>query len=325
MKVLVTGGSGFIGTSVVENFLANGASVLNFDIAPPRNPKHAPHWQKGDVRSFRSIESCILEFRPDNIIHLAARTDLDGKSVEDYSANTDGVRHLVLAANSAKTVKQVIFASSRLVCEIGYTPKHDEDYRPSTYYGESKVVGEQIVRSMLPEVGFHATIVRPTSIWGPWFDIPYKTFFLSIARNRYIHPKGRSIPKSFGFVLNTVHQLRAILDADWTTVHGRTFYLADYPPIEVKVFADSIQEAIGTTPVRSISPGLLRMAARAGDVAKLCGWKNPPLTSFRLNNLLTPMTYDLSPLEEVAGKLPYTMHDGVRLTVDWLRSAGEIK
>jgi hypothetical protein len=46
---------------------------------------------------------------------------------------------------------------------------------------------------------------------------------------------------------------------------------------------------------------------------------DPPLTSFRVDNLLTEMVYDCGPTERIAGELPFTMADGVRATIEWLR------
>jgi hypothetical protein len=54
---------------------------------------------------------------------------------------------------------------------------------------------------------------------------------------------------------------------------------------------------------------------------------DPPLTSFRVDNLLTEMVYDSGSTERIAGELPFAMADGVRATVDWLRrgSAASVK
>ncbi len=46
---------------------------------------------------------------------------------------------------------------------------------------------------------------------------------------------------------------------------------------------------------------------------------DPPLTSFRVDNLLTEMVYDSGPTQRIAGELPFTMAEGVRATVEWLR------
>ena len=184
------------------------------------------------------------------------------------------------------------------------------------------MVGELLVReAKLPCTW---TIVRPTSIWGPWFDIPYKTFFLSIARGRYMHVRGQIVDKSFGFVGNSVHQIDRLLAAPAETVTGRTFYLADYPPINVGEMAEEIRRRIDAPAVRSVPRALLEPAARAGDLLQRLGWTEPPLTSFRLQNLVTEMVYDLTAIREIAGELPYSLAQGIDLTVEWLRGRGEI-
>ena len=148
---------------------------------------------------------------------------------------------------------------------------------------------------------------------------------MAIAKGRYAHPGQAQILKSFGFVRNTVHQLQFLLDTSPENISGQTLYLADYPPINIADMADNIQCAEQVRSIKTVPVGVLRVLARAGDVLKKLGYANPPLTSFRLNNLLTPMVYDLGPLKAVVGELPYTMLQGVLITVDWLRQQGEIR
>jgi nucleoside-diphosphate-sugar epimerase len=298
--------------------------VLNFDILPPRNLDHEAYWKQVDLLDGEALRESIRSFAPNIILHMGARTDLDGKSLADYAANTDGVRNLINAIEGIISLQRVVLASSRLVCRIGYQPVNELDYCPSTPYGESKVIGEQIVRSAAHRLPCPWVIVRPTSIWGPWFDVPYKTFFLSIAKGRYVHPGAGQILKSFGFVGNTVYELQRLLDAPGDAVYGKTLYLADYLPVDVTRMANSIQRALSVQPIKTVNRSVLRPIAWLGDALKTLGWHNPPLTSFRLNNLLTPMVHDLEPLRAIVGELPYTMETGVSLTVDWLRARGDV-
>jgi hypothetical protein len=83
--------------------------------------------------------------------------------------------------------------------------------------------------------------------------------------------------------------------------------------------ANLIQKAFGERNVRQIPISFLMLMAKIGDVAKFCGMNNPPLTSFRLSNLLTEMVYDLEPLQKIVGELPFSLEDGVVNTVDWMR------
>ncbi len=49
MRLLVTGGSGFIGTNLMANFIAKGVELINLDWNPPLNPEHAPYWKPCDI------------------------------------------------------------------------------------------------------------------------------------------------------------------------------------------------------------------------------------------------------------------------------------
>lgn len=321
-RVLITGGSGFIGTNLVDYFFEAGAQVLSIDHSPPRKPQHARVWSRVDLLNLDSLCEVVRLFEPTHVLHMGARTDLIGQRVEDYAANTIGVGNLITAVSDLACVERVIFASSRMVCKIGYQPRDETDYCPTTPYGASKAEMERIVRSAAVDVRW--TIVRPSSIWGPWFDVPYRDFFLSVARGRYFHIGRHRIRKSFGFVGNTVYQLHKLLLAPADTVSGRTIYLADYPPLEVRAWAEHIRRVAGAPAIRTAPYSVLRLAAWSGDVLDRLGWNRVPLTTFRLENLLTEMVYDLTELEQIAGPLPYSLEESTALTVAWLRERGDI-
>lgn len=302
----------------MQHWIDAGAEVLNLDNRTPQNPAHLPFWTPVDIRRKEAYAEAVAKFQPECIIHLAARADLSGRAVADYDANTIGVENTVLAAKAAG-VPRVLFASSQLVCTPGYQPKTDEDYCPPNPYGESKVIGEQIVRTMAGDA-FTWALLRPTSIWGPWFNEPYRDFFLRVRRGRYVQAKGVRVAKSFGYVGNAVFQLAALTACPAERLHGRVLYLADYAPVLVSEWANMIQQEWGVAPIREVPLALLQVAAKAGDGLKELGWKNPPLTSYRLSNLLTNSPQDMEPLREICGPVPYTQLEGTRLTIEWLRA-----
>ena len=320
-RILITGGSGFIGTNLAEHYRGRAQAVMNVDVRPPPHPAHGSTWRACDILDRDGMARAVEDFAPTHILHMGGRTDLGGTGVDDYAANTEGVSNLIAALSGAASVR-VIFASSRMVCEIGYQPADEFDVRPTTAYGVSKVEGERIVRQDAAELPW--TIVRPTSIWGPWFGVPYFGFFRAAARGRYVHPKGRVIRKSFGYVGNTIEQLHHLLAAPASDVAGRTIYLADYPPLEVKAWAQAIARQCGGPPVREVPTSALRVAAKGGDLLGRLGADNPPLTSFRLDNLLTEMVYELNAIRELAGDLPFTQEAGVTATLEWMRAHGHL-
>lgn len=316
-KILITGGSGFIGSNLVEYLSSKKHTVLNFDIKPPRNKKFQNTWVEGNILEKDVLEKCVSEFNPDYVVHLAARTDLnETKNIDGYKSNIQGVYNIVEIINNQKTIKRAIYASSRMVCEINYVPIHFDDYCPPNLYGESKMIGEQYVKV---NARHDFIVVRPTSIWGPWFEIPYRTFFDTINKGLFFLPEGHNPKKSFGFVLNTVYQLEKMLFAEKSDLE-ECYYLTDYPALELNEWSNLIAADFNKKSLKKIPMSILRVIAFSGDYLTKLGWKNPPLTSFRLNNLITNMVYNTNSLEKLCGNLPYSIKEGVDLTTKWMKN-----
>jgi len=323
-RVVVTGGSGFIGTNLIDSLSLKSNQILSIDIAPPRNLNHKPIWERIDLCDESKLREAILSFRPNYVFHLGSRTDLQGSTIDQYEQNTDGVSNIIKATTDLNELDRIMFVSSRLVCRIGYIPDSDTDYCPSTIYGKSKVKGELLVRRFGETLPCPWLIVRPTSIWGPWFGSPYLEFFRAVQNGRYFHPGMAKIWKSFGYIGNTVHQIECLMTADRGSVQNRTFYLCDYPPLELVDWSRMIADAFDRRPPVHLPLALLRIAAIAGDFLKKLGLKEPPLTTFRLHNLLTDMLYDTTELEAICGDLPYSVEQGVAETVSWMAKVGTV-
>jgi nucleoside-diphosphate-sugar epimerase len=317
-RVLVTGGSGFIGTNLVQALLLRGDAVLSTDLRRPLAPEHVPLWRELDVADARKVRRVMEEFAPEIVFHCAARTDLAGATAEDYRVNVSGTQNVADAVALVGGGTRLIALSSMLVCRLGYVPQADDDYCPGTAYGESKAQAERELRARSdPRVSW--VIARPTSIWGPWFGTPYRQFFQSIAAGRFRAPRGWSTRRSLGYVGNTVHQLLCLAAAPHEQVAGRTFYVCDYEAARLRDWADAIAAALQVERPPEIGQTLLRAAARAGDCMQALGVAKPPLTSFRLQNMLTDAVFDTCGLEAICGRLPYQAEQGVARTTAWLR------
>lgn len=323
IRLLVTGASGFIGTNAVDFALERDMTVINLDIRPPRKSAHQQYWKHVDIRKKTDLCRAVEEFDPTHILHLAAMTGMDIDDPHFFAANTVGVQNLIDSTFLAPNLQKTIFTSSLLVCRNGYIPRDDTDYCPPNLYGESKMIGEQIVRSNPPK-GYW-TIVRPTSVWGPWFEYSYMTFFRMIDRGLYIHPGKKPIVKPLCFVDNTVYMMAQFLFADLELSHKQIYYLADYPEHSIQEWGDLIQRNFGARKIPAMPVTVLRVIASAGDILKRLGWEAPPLTNFRLNNMLMGAHYPIEKTQQIVGVLPYSMEEGVRRTIKWMHEQGITK
>lgn len=313
-KILVTGGSGFIGTNLTEKFIQDGHKVLNLDIKPPQKEELLNSWEKTDILDLNLLRKLVLNFEPDYIVHLAARTDLDGKTLEDYNANILGVENLLKIANELSNLKKIIVTSSMLVCYGGYYPKDQFDYTPTTIYGESKVQTEKIVWDHKPSCDW--AIIRPTSIWGPWFGAPYKNFFEMVIAGRYFHIGNRGCTKTYGFVGNAVYQIENILFTETRNEEEKVFFIGDDPATNIEEWGNEVADELGSK-IKKVPYFLVKGAALFGDVLNFFS-VNFPMSSFRLHNMTTNNILNLKNTYKVAPLLPYSRKDGVKITLKWM-------
>ncbi|HEV7383162.1 MAG TPA: NAD(P)-dependent oxidoreductase [Dyadobacter sp.] len=314
-KFLITGGSGFIGTHIVQSLLSSGEDVLNLDSKKPKVASHNKYWKNVDICNAIELDNAVKAFSPEFVIHLAARTDLNGKLIDDYKANIQGVTNLLDTLDRLPSLLQVIFASSMYVCEPGYVPLDFEDYAPHTVYGESKVLTEKIIKERNPKYVW--SIIRPTSIWGPYFGEPYDLFFKIVLSKRYFHMGAKACKKTYGYIDNFVAQTLTLLRSESSKVHKSVFYLGDYEPYDISEWADEIAQNQKIR-IPKIPFFVFKLAGLVGDSLKLVGIKFP-MTSFRLKNMTTDNIHDLSPIKVLMPNLPVTRQAGTMKTVEWIQ------
>ena len=321
-KILITGGSGFIGTNLIERLRKEGKyELLSLDIVVPKIESHKDVWKKVDLRDGDEVMKAITAFSPDYVIALGARTDLRGITLESYDANIGGVSNVLTALEKVPNMKRLIYASSMYVCEPGYMPKNFEDYAPHTLYGESKVETEKRIKNINPDYTW--SIIRPTSIWGPWFGEPYDKFFRIVMNRMYFHMGERACKKTYGFIDNALYQILAILNAPAELVNKKVFYLGDYDAYDITEWSNEIAKECGFK-IPRIPYFCFKLAGWFGDFLKIFGIAFP-MTSFRLHNMTTDNVHNLEPIREIAPNLPVTRKEGTRKTLEWINNVEKKK
>ena len=118
---------------------------------------------------------------------------------------------------------------------------------------------------------------------------------------------------------NVVHQIRKILEAPPDTVRGKTFYLGD-SPINLLDYVDGFSKALTGRSVRVIPRPVMRALALLGDIPTKLTGKPFLINSSRLRSMTTDYTTPMDKTFESLGENPYMLEEGIKETVEWLRS-----
>ncbi|GAC1474908.1 MAG: SDR family oxidoreductase [Candidatus Dormibacteraceae bacterium] len=174
MRILVTGGAGFIGSHVVDAYIAAGHEVAvldNFSTGNEGNVNRAATVHRVDLRDAKQVGEAVASFRPELVNHHAAQSEVP-KSVADPAfdahVNIVGGLNLLKAAVDHK-VRKVIFSSTggALYGEPDIVPV-SEGYpvRPLSPYGTSKFAFEQYLGTFRRTFGLDFTVLRYANIYG---------------------------------------------------------------------------------------------------------------------------------------------------------------
>lgn len=169
-KVLVTGGSGFLGAWVIRRLLAEGLAVRVFDIHDRRDTvaaiagdvAHQLDWQVGDIRAADAVQQAMRGC--DGVVHLAGvlTTACAADPVFGAQVNLLGSLNVFEAAH-AQGLRQLVYASSAGV----YGPDDAVHPLPATHYGATKLAVEGSARAYWHERGIASVGFRPFVIYGP--------------------------------------------------------------------------------------------------------------------------------------------------------------
>lgn len=315
-RILITGGSGFIGSHLVEEVAKRECELINVDIEPPTVRSQTKYWRQCDVKQRDALASVFREFLPTHVIHLAAKANLAGKKVADFLDNILGTVNVVACVNETGSVKRFVNASTQYVVIPGVLPVDETYLEPYTAYGESKAEAERIVREKCRKAW---VIIRPTNIWGPRHAFFPRELWRYLERRYYVHPGFRPIFKHYGYVDNAVEQiLRIALIEPPAEIVGRVWYITD-GAIDNAEWMNGFSIGLSGKRVRRVPILLWRAMAIIGDLLKMVGLRFP-VNSERLFRLT--VTERLP--EDMIFKLPQedaiSLHDGIERSITWYRS-----
>jgi UDP-glucose 4-epimerase len=262
MRVLVTGGAGFIGSHLVDKLIKAGHKVVVVDDLSGglksnvnKKAKIYIHDLRGRSPSERDINQICREFKPEIIYHLAANA-AENKAqfspVDITSRNYDAfIRTLTAALKNKKGgFKRFIFTSSIAVYGGLQTPfKETDKPEPEDLYGISKLAAEETLEVLSNVHDFEYVITRPHNVYGPRQNMtdPYRNvvtiFMNALMKNQpyYIYGDGNQ-RRCFSYIDDVVDALYNCMVLD---VNKKIFNVGADKDYSLNELSEVIQEIAG--------------------------------------------------------------------------------
>jgi UDP-glucuronate 4-epimerase len=274
MKILLTGGAGFIGSHLLERLLARGDEVAVLD---DFNDYYDPAIKRGNLprggfrlyeRDIRAAAEIVLREKPDLLVHLAARAGVRPSQSNPAlyeSVNVAGTLGLLEACRAAG-VGRFVFASSSSVYGNAPVPFREDfdDLRPISFYGVTKLIGEHYVRVYSRLHGLQATCLRFFTAYGPRQrpDMAIHAFTAAIDQGREIPMFGDgTTERDYTFVTDIVQGLLGAID---TPEPFAIYNLGESRTVPLRRLIELIGDYVGK------SPRIKQLPEQAGDVHRTC-------------------------------------------------------
>ncbi len=301
MKILVTGGGGFLGGHIVEGLLARGHEVRSLGRSPqPENAVRGVEVVQGDLGKredvMKAVEGC------EGVFHVAAKAGVWGPFQEYFDANVKGTRN-VLAACQEHGVRYLVHTSTPSVVFNGEAIRGGDESLPlgedfPCTYPATKALAEAEALAADSRDGLAVCALRPHLIWGKG-DPHIVPRLVQRARQGRLRPIGDGTNRvDITHVKNAAHAHLLALDALQNgKARGKAYFISDGEPVVLWDWIGDLLQRLGEPPLKK--PVSAKTAYRAGAILekiwstlKLKG--EPPMTRFVAVEMSKDHWFDIS-------------------------------
>ena len=311
MKILITGGAGFIGSHLCDKYTKEGHTVLcldNFMNGNLINIRHLLNHRNfkllnGDIRDFDLLEKIIRDV--DVVFHLAAQIHVDRSIVEPkltYEVNVLGTQNILEAARVYDIKKVIHTSTSEVYGSAQYIPMDENHPLDAPHpYGASKIAADRMCYAYIKTYGMNISIIRPFNTFGP-----------------------KQKDSGYGGVISIF--VKRVLGGMPPIIYGDGSQTRDYTYIKDVVRAfDSIlnYDKPLEEPINFGTGKEIKIVDLANEIIKLCGMDGEikPVHVEARPGEVQRLVARISKAEELLGWKPeYTLKDGLREFIDWYRN-----
>jgi len=323
IQVLVTGGSGFLGRHIVQEFLDPSSPVkisriFVYDLAdfPDKKNKNHISFIQGDIRDYESLKNACKGI--DLVIHTAAIVDWGTHSEQEvYEVNVQGTENVIRACKENR-VPMLIFTSSldavhdgKPLVDIDETLPYPENH--SNMYCRSKYISEIRVLEENSEL-LKTCVLRPSDIYGEG-DPYHIDSLINMAKNGFYVRLGDGTHLSQHVYVGNMAYAHVLVAAEMlkanNRVCGEIFFITDGPGANFFRFFDQIVEGAGyfIWPKNFWIPR--RLAFVLGSISEFIAWiispikkYNPKFSRFAVIYTCTDFTFSSKKAREYFGYIP---------------------
>ncbi len=321
MKILVTGGSGFLGSAICAQLRSRGDEVIAYQRG---NSKHLEQLGvsvvRGSITDAHQLKNAMCGL--DAVIHTAAKAGIWGPYDEYYQPNVVGTENVIAACRN-NGVNKLVFTSSPSVVHGGGDIEGGDESLPypdhfNSPYPATKALAEQLVMAASgPDL--RTVSLRPHLIWGPG-DNHLLPSLVERAKSGKLRLPGPDKLIDTVYIDNAAKAHLLALDklvTDPDTVAGKAYFISNDEPLPQREIIGGLLKAAGLdVDIQSISP---HIAIAAGTVLENV-WKlfklksEPPVTRWSAEHLSTAHWYDISAAKQDLGyEVEVSVSEGLEL------------
>ena len=322
MKILVTGGGGFVGGYIVERLLARGYAVRSIGRSPqPELVAKGVEVVCGDLTDATAVSAACEGVGA--VFHVAARAGVWGSWESFYGPNVIGTRN-VLSACRKWQVKRLVYTSTPSVVFNGDSIRGGDESLPYgknwlCHYAETKALAEQEALAANSEK-LQVVALRPHLIFGPGDPhlLPRVVESVKAGRLRIVGDGSAKVDVSYVGNVADAH-LDAFDALERGKGAGQAYFISQGAPVDLWSWLNSILEGLGQPPLTQKIPRPL-----AYGIGALCEgvWKvlrrrtDPPITRFVAVELAKDHYFDIRKAQHELGYRPRVpMNEALKLTI----------
>lgn len=310
MKIVIIGGSGFVGTCLIDSLvMLSDVELVNIDIK--MSLKYPALTVQGDIMDYALLKE---QFKgADWVVLLAAEHRDDVKPVQKYyDVNVEGMRNTLRAMENAG-VKKILFTSSVAVYGLNKNnPSEISLVDPFNDYGKSKFKAEQALNAWYRRnPGGTAQVIRPTVIFGEGNRGNVFNLLKQIASGRFLMIGSGTNVKSMSYVGNVVAFIQYLISVNDS---GYQIYnYSDTPDFSTNSLVQYTGEVLGKRGPAIRIPYILGLLGGYGfDVLAFLTRKKLSISSVRVRKFCATTKFNSSKMLCSGFKPPYTLEEGLR-------------